>query len=102
MRAENHDKTPKGVFPDHHRTTRTHAGEAIEDAKNWPGIVLVGLGIVLVALTLTAAGYGFEGWAVVAGIVAALSIVVGAALVFAEHKRVQKKHGDALYDDRGH
>ncbi|TQM33034.1 hypothetical protein [Nocardia bhagyanarayanae] len=105
MRAENNfrgDKKPEGVFPDHHRTTRTHAGEAIEDAKNWPGMVLVGVGIVLVALTLTAAGYGFEGWAIVAGIAAGLSIVIGAVLVFAEHKRVQRKHGDSLYDDRGH
>ncbi|WP_431952014.1 hypothetical protein [Nocardia lijiangensis] len=105
MSAENQfrpDKPPEGEFPDHHRTTRTHAGEAIEDVKNWPGMVLAGVGIVLVALTLTAAGYGFEGWAIVGGIAAGVCIVVGVVMVFAEHKRVQNKDNNALYDDHGH
>lgn len=43
------------------RTNRAHAGEAIEDARNWPGYGLIALGLVLMALALVAAGGGFEG-----------------------------------------
>lgn len=89
-------------FPDESRTTRSHAGESIEDARNWPGIILTALGIVLVALTLTAAGYGFAGWAVVAGICGALCIVAGIGLVIAEHRRVKAKEGASLREPRGH
>ncbi|WP_239476617.1 hypothetical protein [Nocardia arizonensis] len=89
-------------FPDHNRTTRTHAGEAIEDTRNWPGIVLAALGIVAVAATLTAAGYGYEGWAVIGGIVAAVCLIGGGLLLWAEHRRLRKVQDDTLFDDRGH
>ncbi|MFC9897948.1 hypothetical protein ACFVMC_30015 [Nocardia sp. NPDC127579] len=88
-------------FPDHHRTTRSHAGETIEDSRNWPGIVLGMLGIVGLALTVTAAGYGFEGWAVIGAIATVLCLGVGAFLILAEHKRIRQQ--DTLAgDDRGH
>ncbi|MBF6174744.1 hypothetical protein IU476_25045 [Nocardia blacklockiae] len=84
------------------RTSRNHAGEGLEDGYNVPGIVLCALGIVAMALALTAAGYGFSGWAVVAGVVAAVCAVAGVAWLLLEHRRVKAKEGLALTDQRGH
>ncbi|MBH0780408.1 hypothetical protein [Nocardia bovistercoris] len=89
-------------FPDHARTTRTHAGESIEDTRNWPGIVLAALGIVAVGATLTASGYGYEGWAIIGGIVAAVCLIAGVSLLWAEHRRVRRGVDGRLFDDRGH
>ncbi|MEV0251561.1 hypothetical protein AB0H76_33585 [Nocardia sp. NPDC050712] len=88
-------------FPDHERTTRSHAGETLEDARNWPGIILVMLGIVGLALTVTAAGYGFAGWAIIGGIATVLCLGIGAFVVYAEHRRV-RKHETLSSDDGGH
>ncbi|MEV0336526.1 hypothetical protein [Nocardia sp. NPDC050717] len=82
---------PEERFPDHARTIRPHAGESIEDVRNWPGLILAGVGLVLLALTLTAAGYGFEGWAIIAGIACAVCLLAGIGLVVAEHRRVQNR-----------
>lgn len=92
----------RGQFPDDTRTSRTHAGEAIEDTRNWPGIIMVALGLVGLALTLTAAGYGFEGWAIIAGIVTGVLLLGGVLLVIAEHRRVKAHEGSRLSDPRGH
>ncbi|MGN2639141.1 hypothetical protein ACWEKT_15890 [Nocardia takedensis] len=89
-------------FPDHTRTTRTHAGESIEDTRNWPGILLAAVGIVSVGLALTASGYGYEGWAIIAGIVAVVCLAGGALLVWAEHRRVRRQEPAHEYDDHGH
>ncbi|MET7771929.1 hypothetical protein [Nocardia sp. NPDC005366] len=89
-------------FPDYTRTTRTHAGESIEDTRNWPGMFLAAAGIVAIALTLTAAGYGFAGWAVIGAIVAVLCLAGGVLLVWAEHRRVQKNQDQRQFDDHGH
>ncbi|AXK84830.1 hypothetical protein IU443_03095 [Nocardia farcinica] len=102
MSAQSHSPQ-HGDFPDHARTMRSHAGEAIEDTRNWPGMILVGLGIVTVGLTLVAAGYGFEGWAIIGGIAAALFLIIGAVLILAEHRRLQKlSDRNSGFDDRGH
>ncbi len=82
---------PEERFPDDARTIRPHAGESIEDVRNWPGLILAGVGLVLLALTLTAAGYGFEGWAIIAGIACAVCLLGGIGLVVAEHRRVQNR-----------
>lgn len=89
-------------FPDDSRTTRSHAGESIEVARNWPGIIVTAIGIVLVALTLTAAGYGFEGWAVIAGICGGICLVAGIGMVAAAHSRVKTGEGATLREQRGH
>jgi len=93
---------PAHHFPDDQRTTRSHAGEALEDTRNWPGIIMVGLGLVCVALTLTAAGYGFEGWAVIAGILTGVLLIAGVVTIVAEHRRVKSHEGKRLSDQRGH
>ena len=89
-------------FPDDVRTTRAHAGESIQDVRNWPGVALTALGVVLIALTLTAAGYGFAGWAVVAGIVGAVCLIAGIVLVAVAHRRVKSGEGVGLREPRGH
>ncbi|MGW5386686.1 hypothetical protein [Nocardia sp. NPDC003963] len=89
-------------FPDDARTTRSHAGESIEDRRNWPGIILAAIGIVLVGLTLTAAGYGFAGWAVVAGITGVICLIAGGLIVVAEHRRIKLAEGATLREPRGH
>nr|WP_225726766.1 MULTISPECIES: hypothetical protein [unclassified Nocardia] len=73
----------------------------IEDGRNWPGIILIFVGVVAAALTLTAAGYGFAGWAVIAAIVTVVCLIGGTAIVLAEHRRVKAKSGD-LPDPGGH
>ncbi|MFC4373534.1 hypothetical protein ACFO5K_05425 [Nocardia halotolerans] len=89
-------------FPDNERTTRSHVGESIEDARNWPGLFLVGLGIVLLALTLTAAGYGFAGWAVITGVLCGVCMIAGILIVLAEHRRIKVGEGLHLTDPCGH
>ncbi|WP_433662546.1 hypothetical protein ACQPW1_10545 [Nocardia sp. CA-128927] len=89
-------------FPDHTRTTRSHAGEGIEDGYNIPGIVLCALGIVALALCLTAVGYGYSGWALIGGISAAVLAGAGVGWILLEHRRIKAKEGLELTDQRGH
>ncbi|MFF2083514.1 hypothetical protein ACFVVM_07040 [Nocardia sp. NPDC058176] len=89
-------------FPDNDRTTRSHVGESIEDYLNWPGLLLVGIGIVALAATLTAAGYGFAGWALIAGITSAVCLLAGISIVLAEHSRIKALEGLRLRDPCGH
>lgn len=88
--------------PDTKRTSRSRAGESVADARNWPGLTLLGIGLVALAATLTAAGYGFGGWAVVGAVVTAVCLVAGVALVAAEHRRVRARAGGQLRDPGGH
>ncbi|MEV4235037.1 MULTISPECIES: hypothetical protein [unclassified Nocardia] len=89
-------------FPDRARNTRNHAGELIADTHNWPGVILVLLGVVAAALTLTAAGYGFAGWAIVAGIATVVCLICGGGLILAEHRRVKADEGRDLLEPGGH
>ncbi|NUS45353.1 MAG: hypothetical protein HOQ24_16895 [Mycobacteriaceae bacterium] len=84
------------------RTSRNHAGEAIEDGANLPGLVLAMVGTAAVAAMLTALGSGFLGWAVVAAIVAAVCLAGGVGWLVIEHKRIKAKEGLALRDQAGH
>jgi len=89
-------------FPDHSRTTRSHAGEGIEDTNNLPGIILWAVGIVALGLTLTAAAYGFAGWAIVGGVVCAIGVIGGSVWLLLEHRRIKAKEGLSLTDQAGH
>ncbi|MFI6871742.1 hypothetical protein [Nocardia sp. NPDC050406] len=88
--------------PDESRTIRPHAGETLEDTRNWPGLVLLGIGIIAAALTLTAAGYGFMGWMTIGIVATVLCLGIGATLVILEHRRVKKLQGRDLLDPGGH
>lgn len=100
--AQHGDVLRNERFPDHARSTRSHAGESIRDSWNWPGLVLFAVGIIALALTLAAAGYGFAGRAAVAGTVSAVCLVAGAILVIVEHGRVKHREGHKLTDPEGH
>ncbi|WP_415973918.1 hypothetical protein [Rhodococcus sp. 077-4] len=87
---------------DDERTTRGHAGEAIVDTRNWPGYICIGLALVSLGLTLTAAGYGFEGWAWMGAVLAPVLLVAGIVLVLLERRRVKAQEGKSLTDPSGH
>ena len=83
-------------------TMRNHVGEAIADGRNWPGYILIAAGIAVLGLTLVAAGYGFEGWALIGGIACVLCLVIGTVLVLLERRRVKALEGGTLTDQEGH
>lgn len=87
---------------DRAHTSREHSGEAIDDTRNWPGYGLVGLGIATLGMALVAAGYGFAGWALVAGLVCALCFMTGVGIVLAEHAHVKHVEHRHLRDQLGH
>ncbi|WP_433722836.1 hypothetical protein ACQP0C_22675 [Nocardia sp. CA-129566] len=64
--------------------------------------MLLLLGIVGVALTLTATGYGFEGWAIFGAIASTLLLAIGTLIVLAEHRRIKAHEGRDLSDPGGH
>ncbi|MFC9995059.1 hypothetical protein [Nocardia sp. NPDC127526] len=96
-----HRDRSRDYQPDYTRTTRPHAGEAIEDSRNWPGLLLSAAGIVAIALTLTAAGYGFEGWAVLGAFASTALLGLGISLMVAEHRRVAAERERADGTERG-
>ncbi|WP_228816643.1 DUF6480 family protein [Nocardia transvalensis] len=91
-----------GYTPDAQRTTRSRAGESVADTRNWPGLTLVAIGVVALAATLTAAGYGFPGWTLLGAIVTVVCLAAGAVIITAEHRRVKARTGDRLRDPEGH
>lgn len=72
------------------RTQREHAGEALTDARGYPGFLAIGLSFVLLGLFLVALGGGFEGWATIAGIAFVVTLVGGVVYVLLEYRRVRK------------
>ncbi|MEV6071055.1 DUF308 domain-containing protein [Nocardia sp. NPDC052001] len=81
------DRRTSGESSPQPRPTLHHAGEGIEDGVNVIGIVLGGLAIVALGLTLVAAGYGFAGWATVAGIACVVLFLSSAGVIYAEWRR---------------
>ncbi len=89
---------------DHSRTTRQHAGESMKSDINLPGMALVGLGLVALAIGLHSLATG-------AGVVALTALGLAVALVggglgwFAlAHRKVRRledhwyaTHPDQLY-----
>lgn len=84
------------------RTTRSHAGEGVKDAANWPGFVLIGIGVISLALTLMAVAYGLGALIPIAGAVCVASLAAGIAVVLLEHRRIKHREGLSLSDPQGH
>ncbi|MDI9917288.1 hypothetical protein [Rhodococcus sp. IEGM 1379] len=87
---------------DNAHTNRSHVGEGIADGRNYPGYILIGLALATLALALVASGYGFKGWALIAGIICAVSLVCGVSAVLLERRRVKRLEGLDLTSQEGH
>ncbi|MEV6562104.1 hypothetical protein AB0M22_40725 [Nocardia sp. NPDC051756] len=71
-------------------TYHSKPGESLADTYNIPGIVLFIGGVVGLACTLTAAGYGFAGWVAIGASATALSFLVSITLFVLEHERLRR------------
>ncbi|RJO73458.1 hypothetical protein D5S18_19755 [Nocardia panacis] len=71
------------------RPWHAQAGDLLGDNYNVPGIVLCALGVVGLACTLTAAGYGFDGWTEVGALVTAALWIGGIGALLVEHRRAE-------------
>ncbi len=74
---------------DHERTTRQHAGEAMKDGTNAPGLLAVAVGVI----ALVAGSFGQATGHIVVGLVgvilAALAAAAGIAWLAYAHRRVR-------------
>lgn len=78
------------------RPWHSHAGDLLGDDYNVPGIILCALGVVAMACTLTAAGYGFVGWTQIGAIATAALWITGIGALLVEHRReevIELKYG---------
>ncbi|WP_157535454.1 hypothetical protein [Nocardia inohanensis] len=64
-----------------------HPGDAIEDEGEFPALVLCLLSVVGVGLTITAAAYGYRGWALLGAILSAALLIGGLLLIRLEYFR---------------
>ncbi|WP_433733823.1 hypothetical protein ACQP0C_16870 [Nocardia sp. CA-129566] len=81
---------------DRTRPWHSHAGDLLGDDYNVPGIILCALGVVAMACTLTAAGYGFTGWMQIGAIATAALWITGIGALLVEHRReevIELKYG---------
>lgn len=94
--------SPRSTGPRRWRYSRKHHAEGIEDTVNVLGAGLVGLGIAALALALVAAGYGFSGWAVIAGVVCVLLLLAGSVVIVTEWRRRRNGEGPNSEMRQGH
>ncbi|MBO0856329.1 MAG: hypothetical protein J2P18_21470 [Nocardia sp.] len=88
-------------YPDSAHSTGDYAGEGLVNEHNLPGIIMLAIAVIAVALTITAAGYGFAGWAVVAATAAVATGATGIAWLLCEHRRIRNREDIHLPDRRG-
>ncbi|MGO4442625.1 protein UsfY [Mycobacterium sp. 2YAF39] len=95
-------KGPKDPV-DHARTTRPHAGESMKDNKIMPGLILIGVALVLFVSCLAAFATGHHDVGLVLASSAGAGFVVGGGWLLVEHLRVRRieerwyaEHPDAL------
>ncbi|MBF6301515.1 hypothetical protein IU459_28840 [Nocardia amamiensis] len=65
-------------------------GDSLADPYNIPGIVLFLAGVVGLASTLTAAGYGFTDWIALGATATTLCFVASVTLLRLEHLRLRR------------
>ena len=82
-------KGPKDPV-DHSRTTRPHAGESMTDNKIMPGLVLIGVAMVLFVSCLAAFATGHHDTGLTLSSLAGAGFVIGAGWVLIEHMRVRR------------
>lgn len=76
---------------DHHRTALPHAGATFKDALLVPGLLLLALSVVAVAVALASAGYMQAPLAAVIAAGAVLTGGFGVAAIFWERRRVRRR-----------
>ncbi len=81
-------KGPKDPV-DHARTTRPHAGESMKDNKIMPGLVILGVALVLFVSALAAHGSDHHSVGIGLGCASAVLFIVSGAWFVIEHRRVR-------------
>ncbi|MFD6391667.1 hypothetical protein ACWF9G_09280 [Nocardia sp. NPDC055029] len=76
------------------------AGDLLADDYNVPGIIACAIGVISLACTLVAAGSGYAGYAVLAGVATGVFLLGGAAALLFEHHREERI--EQLYGRSGH
>lgn len=84
--------------PQHNQAPPWHAqaGDGVADTYNVPGILLFGLGIGFLAATLTAAGYGYGGWALICAAATLVLWACSISILLIEHaheRAAEQKYG---------
>ncbi len=82
-------KGPKDPV-DHARTTRPHAGESMKDNKIMPGLILIGLALVMFVSSLAAFATRHHDVGLTLASLAAAGFVVGGGWLAVEHLRVRR------------
>jgi hypothetical protein len=73
-----------------------HAGDAIEDSRNVPGILLFMIAVGALGATLVAAGGGFTGWTIIGAVVTTVALLTAVCILAIEHGRqraYERRHG---------
>ncbi|MBS9375705.1 hypothetical protein [Rhodococcus sp. B50] len=60
----------------------------------WSAYALALASVLMIALTIVAAGYGFEGWAIIAAIAAVVALGAAFGMVAGTVRRDHKRHYD--------
>ncbi|MFX1759342.1 Uncharacterised protein [Rhodococcus gordoniae] len=60
----------------------------------WSAYALALASVLMIALTIVAAGYGFEGWAIVAALAAVVALGAAFGMVTGTVRRDHKRHYD--------
>lgn len=84
MKGAYHDPT------DHSRTTQPHAGESMIDTLWFPGLILIGVGVVGLAAIVAAAAYGHQDKVLALALVTGAVVTAGGLLIALERRRVKR------------
>ena len=82
-------KGPKDPV-DHSRTTRPHAGESMTDNKIMPGLVVLGVSLVLFVSCLAAFATSHHDVGLTLASLAGAGLIIGAGWLLVEHMRVRR------------
>ncbi|OBF30348.1 UsfY protein [Mycobacterium sp. ACS1612] len=82
-------KGPKDPV-DHARTTRPHAGESMKDNKIMPGLIVIGVALVLFVSALAAHASAHHSVGISLGITSLVLFLIGGGWLLVEHLRVRR------------
>jgi hypothetical protein len=82
-------KGPKDPV-DHARTTRPHAGESMTDNKIMPGLILIGVALVLFVSSLAAFATRHHDVGLMLASMSGAGFVIGGGWLLVEHLRVRR------------